>query len=121
MSSIPLILLSVLINAAAQILLKHGMIQVGHFEYSVSSMPAVIERVVLNPTLWLAVTCYVVSLMVWMAVLSRVDVSFAYPFVSVGYVVTTVAGYMLFNEAVTPGRVAGIALIALGVIIVARS
>jgi len=53
--------------------------------------------------------------------LSRVEVSIAYPLLSVGYVVNALAASYLFGEAVTPLRLAGIAIIILGVFIVARS
>lgn len=66
-------------------------------------------------------TCYVVSVVVWMLVLSRVDVSYAYPFLSIGYILTTVLGYMFFNEVITAERIGGIVLICLGVVLVARS
>lgn len=121
MSYIPLILLGVLLNAAAQLMLKQGMLQVGHFEFALNNLTKVIEKVALNAFIWGGLTSYVVSVVVWMAVLSRVEVSFAYPFLSVGYVVVTIVGYFLFNEAVTPVRLAGVGLVVIGVVLVARS
>jgi multidrug transporter EmrE-like cation transporter len=56
-----------------------------------------------------------------MLVLSRVEVSFAYPFLSVGYIVTAVAGYAVFNEQLSLTKIMGIALICLGVILIAGS
>ena len=64
---------------------------------------------------------YVVSVAVWLVALSRVDVSIAYPMLSLGYVVNAFAAWWLFGEALGPARFAGIALILLGVFIVARS
>ena len=66
-------------------------------------------------------SCYVVSVVVWIMALSRVEVSIAYPLPSVGYVVNAIAAYYLFGEAVTPMRLTGIAVIIAGVWIVARS
>jgi len=58
---------------------------------------------------------------VWIMALSRVEVSIAYPLLSIGYVVNAIAAYYLFGEAVTPMRLTGIAIIIVGVWIVARS
>jgi multidrug transporter EmrE-like cation transporter len=58
---------------------------------------------------------------VWILALSRVEVSIAYPLLSVGYVVNAIAAYYLFGEAVTPMRMIGIGVIILGVFLVARS
>jgi multidrug transporter EmrE-like cation transporter len=63
----------------------------------------------------------VISVVVWIMALSRVEVSIAYPLLSVGYVVNAIAAYYLFGEAVTPMRLTGIAIIIVGVWVVARS
>jgi multidrug transporter EmrE-like cation transporter len=65
--------------------------------------------------------CYVVSLVVWVLGLSRVEVSIAYPMLSVGYVLNAVAAWYLFGEAVSATRLVGIGIIIVGVYIVARS
>ncbi len=65
--------------------------------------------------------CYVLSVVVWILALSRVEVSIAYPMLSIGYVVNALAAWYLFGEAVTLTRLAGIGIIIVGVYIVARS
>jgi multidrug transporter EmrE-like cation transporter len=67
------------------------------------------------------VALYVVSVVFWILALSRVDVSIAYPMLSIGYIVSALAGWLLFSEAVSPARVAGIVVIIVGVWLVARS
>ena len=66
-------------------------------------------------------TLYVVSVGVWIVGLSRVDVSIAYPMLSLGYVVNALAAWWLFGEMIGPLRVAGILLILAGVFLIARS
>lgn len=61
------------------------------------------------------------SVAVWILALTRVEVSVAYPMLSIGYVVNAAAAWYLFGEAVTPIRLLGIGVIILGVYIVARS
>jgi len=119
--SFALVLAGVLLNAVAQLLLKAGTNAVGHFEFSAANALPVGLRLALEPHIVGGIACYVVSVVVWIMALSRVEVSIAYPMLSIGYVVNAVAAYFLFGEAVTPLRLTGIAVIILGVFIVARS
>ncbi|TNC82680.1 MAG: 4-amino-4-deoxy-L-arabinose transferase [Oleiphilus sp.] len=118
---IPLILLGVFLNAFAQFFLKKGMISIGHFDFTLANAIPIGIKAAMNWAIVAGLTCYVVSVVVWMLVLSRVDVSYAYPFLSIGYILTTVLGYMFFNEVITAERIGGIVLICLGVVLVARS
>jgi multidrug transporter EmrE-like cation transporter len=65
--------------------------------------------------------CYAVSVVFWILALSRVDVSIAYPMLSIGYVVNALAAWLLFSEQLNAARVTGIGVIILGVWLVARS
>lgn len=121
MRTMPLILTGVALNAAAQILLKQGMVQVGEFGLAWSSLLQIGPRVAMNPFVLAGLSSYVVSVGAWLVVLSRVDVSIAYPMVSLGYIITVILGKFLFNEAVTMQRLLGVLIICLGVLIVARS
>jgi len=58
---------------------------------------------------------------VWILALSRVDVSLAYPMLSLGYVVNALAAWYFFGEIISLQRAAGIGIILLGVYIMARS
>ncbi|MCP4574897.1 MAG: EamA family transporter [Deltaproteobacteria bacterium] len=118
---LPLILLGVLLNATAQLCLKQGMRQVGHFAFSLSNLAPIGFKVALNPFVFAGLVCYVVSVVVWLLALSRVEVSYAYPLLSVGYIVTAFAGQLFFGEALGPMRWAGILVICLGVYLVTRS
>lgn len=118
---IPLILFTVLTNAAAQIMLKQGMLNLGTFELSPEGMVEAMPRVALNPFVILGLGTFVVSMASHLVVLSRVDLSFAYPFLSLAYVVATLYAYFVFHEDVTAYRVAGIGLICLGTILISRS
>jgi drug/metabolite transporter (DMT)-like permease len=118
---IPLILFTVLTNAAAQIMLKKGMLAVGTFDFSPGSLAATLPRVALNPFVVLGLATFVVSMGSHLLVLSRVDLSFAYPFLSLAYVVVGVYAWLVFREDMNLYRVGGIALICLGTILISRS
>lgn len=116
-----LVLAGVLLNAAAQLLLKAGTNAVGPFEFAATNALPVGMKLAIEPHILGGIACYVVSVVVWILALSRVEVSIAYPMLSIGYVVNAVAAYYLFGEAVSPMRLVGIGVIILGVFIVARS
>lgn len=116
-----LILIGVLLNAAAQLLLKAGMTRIGEFEFHLSNALPIGLQVATNIPILLGLAAYVISVLVWMMVLSRVDVSLAYPMVSLGYIINAIAAYLLFNEPLSALRIGGIFVILMGVFMVARS
>ena len=116
-----LIFTGVLLNAAAQLLLKAGTNAVGQFEFSAQNIVPVGMKLALEPHIAGGVACYVVSLVVWIMGLSRIQVSIAYPMLSIGYVLNAVAAWYLFGESLTAQKLLGIAFIVAGVFLVARS
>ena len=119
--SFSLVLAGVLLNAAAQLFLKEGMRRIGHFEFVWDNFVPIALQVSMNVFVLAGLVCYVVSVLIWIMALSRVEVSIAYPMLSIGYVVNAAAAWYLFGEAVTAQRMVGIATIIVGVFLVARS
>jgi multidrug transporter EmrE-like cation transporter len=78
-------------------------------------------RLVLNPPIIAGLFCYAISVVVWILALARVEVSVAYPMLSVGYVLNALAAWWLFGENLSATRIAGIGIILIGVWLVARS
>lgn len=115
-----LILVSVLLNCCAQLLMRKGMLVNGEVN-GMGNLLSAIPQLITNLYLWGAMLCYGVSIIVWMVVLSKVEVSYAYPFLSIGYVLSAIAGYMWFSETLSPIRILGIAVICLGVVLISRS
>lgn len=118
---LPIILFGVLLNAIAQLALKQGMRQIGEFEFALANALPIGWQVGTNPFVALGLLCYVVSVGIWILVLSRVEVSLAYPMLSIGYVVNALAAWWLFGENLTPTRIAGIAVICFGVWLLSRT
>ena len=73
-----------------------------------------------NPWVVLGLALYFLSAIVWLLVLSRVDVSFAYPFVGIGFILTMLMGWLALGDLMSPSRVVGTLLIAAGVVLIAR-
>ncbi|MBI2960495.1 MAG: EamA family transporter [Betaproteobacteria bacterium] len=113
--------MGVLLNAAAQLLLKAGTNAVGHFEFSAANIIPVSTKLAFEPHILGGVACYVVSLVVWVMGLSRIDVSIAYPMLSIGYVLNALAAWYLFGESLSAQKLVGIGFIVAGVYLVARS
>ena len=120
MTDLTIVLTGVLLNAVAQLLLKSGAGAVG----PIGSWPALrgaAPALATHPGVLGGLVCYAVSVVVWIVALSRVDVSVAYPLLSVGYVVNALLAMALFGEVVSAQRWLGIAVILVGVTLVARS
>lgn len=111
----------VLLNAAAQLLLKGGTNRLGIITLTTGNWVSTLSRMAGEGYFIAGVTFYGVSLVVWILGLSRVPVSIAYPMLSLGYIVNAIAAYYLFGEAVTAQRWLGIGFIVVGVYLVARS
>jgi drug/metabolite transporter (DMT)-like permease len=117
-----IIILSVLCSSVAQIALKKGMMQCDcSFALQASNILPLISALVLNPFIVAGVLLHVAALFTWLYVLKHVEVSYAYPFISMGFVVVLFLSYLLFNEAISLYRIVGVLLIISGIILIGRS
>jgi drug/metabolite transporter (DMT)-like permease len=115
------ILISVLAGALGQILLKKGMGSMGPLTLSLDQVGGILWRIATNPYVVIGLMVYVFSTLFWLMALSRVDLSFAYPFASLSYVIMLAASWFLFHENITPMRLLGTGVICVGVILISRS
>lgn len=116
------VLLSITLSALAQVSMKFGMSRPG--------VQSAIEQAELVPIVWSVATSigvvgglmlYGISVSSWLWVLSKVDVSRAYPFVSLGFVLTMVFAYLFLGESLTPAKIIGTLLVCSGVFLLARA
>ncbi len=121
--SIVLILFTVFTNAAAQIMLKKGMLSFGALSPApgVAGLVGTAFSVVFSPWVFAGLSMFVISMASHLIVLSRVQLSFAYPFLSLAYVVVAAYAFFVFGEDVGPARIAGIALIMAGTVFISMS
>ncbi|MGH8321062.1 MAG: EamA family transporter [Gammaproteobacteria bacterium] len=115
-----LVITGVLLNAAAQLLLKAGVSRVGVIHLQLNTILSAGWKLAFEPHILGGLACYVISVVVWILALSRVQVSIAYPMLSLGYVVVAVAAWLIFGETLGATRMAGIAVIIVGVYLLAR-
>jgi multidrug transporter EmrE-like cation transporter len=119
--SLALILFTVLTNAAAQIMLKRGMMSVGALNLAENGLFSTVFSILFQPFVFLGLCTFVVSMASHLVVLSRVELSFAYPFLSLAYVIVAAYAYFIFGEDVGTLRVLGIATICLGTVLISLS
>lgn len=120
MKNFLMILLCVFLGSAGQLALKHGMNSVGRFGGDTPLIDAFI-RAFKSPFVVGGFLCYGLSSLIWLIILSRVPLSWAYPMIAMGYVVVVILSRVLLNEHVSATRLVGTLVICAGVILVSRS
>ncbi len=120
-ATLGLILATVMASACAQLALKLGMSSPAVAAALPSGGKGLLLAIASSPLVWTGLTIYGLSVSVWLWILSKVDLSLAYPFVGVSFIVVMLFGAFILQESVTPMRMVGTVLIALGAVLVAHS
>ena len=120
MKYIGFILFTVMTNAAAQLMLKQGMMTMGSVSFEGVNPLIRILQIVFSPWVFFGLCTFVISMASHLFVLSKVELSFAYPFLSLAYVAVAVFAYFVFQEDLNAYRIAGIAAICIGTILIAQ-
>ena len=120
---IGLILLSVCLAAIAQLTLKHGMNQVtaSNDGAAVALNASSLKAMATNLSVIGGLAIFGLSAVIWLLVLSRASLSFAYPFASLSYLLIVLAARFVLHEHIPPLRWAGVALIMTGIVLVAQT
>ena len=113
--------ISVVSGAVGQILLKKGMGSMGPLTLTLNQLGSVLWRIGTNPYVIVGLAIYVSGTVFWLTALSRVDLSYAYPFASLSYVLMLIASWLLFKEDITPLRLLGSLIVCVGVFLISRS
>ncbi len=114
-----LLVLSVGLAVIGQLFMKKGMLQIG--EFSLGVLAHKLFPMISNPFVFTGFVLFGISSVFWLVVLSRINLSVAYPMVSLGYIVVAFASIFLFKENVSLVRWLGIIIICIGVVFVSRS
>jgi multidrug transporter EmrE-like cation transporter len=120
--SIFLILLSISLAVSGQLLLKSGMLEVGRIGVGdLSYYKSILLRTAASPRILGGLALYGFAAVSWLIVLSRVDLSFAYPFGGLGYIAVLLVSRLVLDEPVGLVRWIGVFLIVLGILFISRS
>lgn len=79
-----------------------------------------ILKIALNPWIFSGMTLHVTALIVWLWALSRVDISFAYPFLALGYIIVGVMAWLWLGESLSVTRIIGMIIILVGLVIISQ-
>ena len=120
MKNVLLILVCVLLGVVGQFLLKHGMSS-GDRVDEVSEVVPRLLRAAMNPVVILGFACYGISSALWLIVLTRADLSYAYPMLAMGYILVVVLSKFILHESVTTARFLGTLVVAFGVWLISRT
>ncbi len=114
------ILISVLTSTIGQLLLKKGMNDMGSITLSANQFLSTTWKMLTNPYVFIGLAIYFAGTIFWLAALSRLDLSYAYPFASLSYVIMLVASWLMFGEKITLSRLLGTIVIGIGVLLIYR-
>ena len=120
-TAIVYILISVLAGAIGQVLLKKGMGSMGPLTLTLNQLVGTLWRIGTNPHVIIGLAIYMGGTVFWLTALSRVELSYAYPFASLSYVVMLAASWLLFSENITSLRLLGTVVVCAGVFLISRS
>jgi multidrug transporter EmrE-like cation transporter len=122
LSTLGLILLSISLSAIAQVLFKFGMSSHAVKQALVGGSPVTaVLAVFLSAGVLGGLSLYGLGTMLWLGVLSRTEISKAYPFVGLGFILTALIGYFVFGDSLGPLRIGGIVLVILGIFLISGS
>jgi len=111
----------VLLGATGQILLKAGAMKLGPIPFTIEGLKHALLKMLVIPYIPVGFFFFVLAALLWLGVLTRVELSYAYPIFSLAFVIVGLASWLFFKEAITIWRVAGILIICLGIAVMYRS
>jgi drug/metabolite transporter (DMT)-like permease len=119
--SLVYILVSGVLGVTGQLVIKRGLVALGTQGLRPDGVPAFLASLALNPLIVGGLAVYILGTLFWLVALSRLDLSYAYPFASLNYVLVLLASWFVLGELPSATRLAGVALICLGVCAIART
>ncbi len=122
LKNLALIIFSISLAVCGQVSLKVGMNKIGEISVAHLSRPIqTLIKVFSNSNVFFGLALYVIAAVIWLVVLSRVDLSFAYPMMGLSYVLILFISKFFLKENVMSLRWLGASLICLGVVLISRS
>ena len=108
---------TVLLTVYGQLVIKWQVLAAGAFPEAPGDRMLFLARLLINPWIISALAAALVAAVIWMAVLTKLDLSHAYPFLSTIFVLVPLASVLLFGEPMTTLKGVGMALIVAGIVI----
>ncbi len=117
LSTLLLVVFSVAMGVAGQLLLKRGMMAHPDLQLELGAL----IKAILQPAVLIGFVCYGLAAVTWLVVLSRAPLSVAYPMLSLGYAAVAVLSWYFFGETLSAAKLAGIVAILGGIVLLSRA
>ena len=115
------IILTIILNASAQLLIKRGVLVFSNENLTLKLLYTNLDKIIFNSYIVFGLICMVISMITHIISLSKFELSYAFPFISISYVIVFLGSFYFFNENLSLMRIFGLFLIILGTIFVAKS
>ncbi len=119
MRGIYFVLISILFNVSGQYSIKLGLNKFGAIEIN-NTIITTFSKIIIHPNIMLGLVFYIISAFSWLIALSKLDLSVAYPMLSIGYVILMLVSYFFLNESLGINKILGTLLIVGGIIFISR-
>lgn len=111
---------TILFTVYSQLIMRWQVSAAGPLPSNLSDKMGYVIALLMNPWVMSGIVATFLAGVSWMLVMTKFEISYAYPFVSLNYILVLVAGFLLFQETISITKLAGSALVVLGIIVIAR-
>jgi multidrug transporter EmrE-like cation transporter len=111
------VFLTIFLTVLGQVVIKWQVLRAGTFPADPHGKLLFLAKLLINPWIMLALAAALVAAVAWMAAMTRLELSHAYPFMSLAFILVLVFSALLFNEPVTAQKIVGLVLISVGIIV----
>jgi multidrug transporter EmrE-like cation transporter len=110
----------IFLTVYGQLILKWQVTKAGSYPASFPERIVFLVKLAISPWIISGLLAGILSLLSWMAAMTKFELSYAYPFMSLAFVLVLLSSAVFFNETISPSKVVGICFIILGIIISSR-
>lgn len=114
------VFMTIVLTVYGQIVIKWQVLQVGALPDQTAEKIGFMLRLLLNPWIISALLAAFLASFFWMAAMTRLQLSHAYPFMGLTFVAVLLASGFFFQEPITTLKIAGVALIVLGLAVASQ-
>ena len=114
------IITSIVLGVVGQLFIKQGLRSLGGLNFSGGLISSYL-KIFVSPFIAVGLSVYFLGVFFWLYALSKVELSFAYPFVSLSYVLVLLFSWVFLGEQISLVRWAGVVIICLGVVLISKS
>jgi len=116
-----LVLATVLLTVYGQIVIKWQVVKAGNLPDAIDMKVLFLLKLLLNPWILTALAAAFLASMTWMAAMTKLPLSHGYPLTSLSFILIMISGYILFDEAITPLKIAGMVFIVIGIVCISNT